>query len=303
MALTVSDRYRRFRRVERRLKRAHVPRSASDRLAGILVGGGFQLRGEEVGFEVGGLRLVAPRRFASHYIEASYEPELTNWLQQHLAPGAVVIDAGAHIGYLSMVMAKFIGTGGRVYAVEPALENVDYLSRNVRANALHNVEILPVALGDQPALAAFNINSSSDSYGFFEHPNTATLFTRAVPVMSIDSLFSQTTLPRLDLIKIDVEGAELEVIAGLRATLERFPYVPLVVEWFPAVYSSRGLDADALPEELGALGYSVSVLDAAGGTPPTVRAAQEALTRNELPRSWYCNILAQRQACGSTDRV
>jgi FkbM family methyltransferase len=289
-----SDRYRLFRRVESRLNRGHFPRAASDRLAGPIVGGGFRLRGIEAEFELNSVKLVAPRRFVSNFVDTDYEPELVAWLQHTLAPGCVVIDAGAHIGYLSIVMAVLVGGSGHVFAIEPALENVEYLSRNVRANCVHNVDILPVALAERPGLASFNINGSSDSFGFFEHPNTATVSSRSVPVMSIDSIFSESSLARLDLVKIDVEGAELEVLAGLRATLDRFPRVPLIVEWFPAVYANRGLGLDSLPRELERLGYAVSVLDAAGGGPSTVAAARAALGRKEVPPFWYCNLLAQR---------
>jgi FkbM family methyltransferase len=285
------------------LRRARVPRGASDRLAGLIVGDGLRLRGEEAEFEVNGVKLAAPRRFLSNYIETSYEPELVSWLQHNLAPGCVVIDSGAHVGYLSIVMAALVGNSGHVFAIEPALENVNYLIRNMRTNDARNVDIIPVALAEHPGLASFNINGSSDSFGFFEHPNTATVSTRMVPIMSIDSIFSELSLSRLDLIKIDVEGAELEVLAGLAATLERFPRVPMIVEWFPAIYASRKIRLDALPRQLWELGYSVSVLDASGGGPLTVEAVRDALENQELAPSWYCNLLAQPSVSAFSETV
>lgn len=291
-----AKRYRWLRRMESRLRRAHVPASAlTGWLAGPIVGGGFRLRGDDATFDVDGVRLVTPRRFVPHFIQAPYEPDLLMWLDHNLAPGGVAIDVGAHVGYLSIVMAKLVGSAGHVYAIEPALENVAYLTKNLEANHVRNVDILPVAAAAEPGLATFRINESSDSFGFFEHPNTSTISTRSVPVMSIDSIFSESSLPRLDLIKIDVEGAELETLSGLQATLERFPRLPLVVEWFPAAYASRGIDSDLLPNELASLGYSVDILDPAGREgPSTVGATLRALGRNELPSSWYCNLLAQR---------
>ena len=288
------ERYRMFRRVESRLRRARVPQAACDRLARTIVGDDFRLRGDEAEFEINGVRLAAPRRFLSNYLQTSYEPELVTWLQDNLGPGGIVIDAGAHVGYLSIVMAALVGERGHVFAIEPAIENVAYLSRNLRRNGAQNVEILPVALAGQPGLGSFNLNGSSDSFSFFEHPNTATISTRLVPVMSIDSIFSESTLPRLDLLKIDVEGAELEVLAGLSATLDRFPRAPLVVEWFPAIYRNRSISSDSLPKQLAELGYSVSILDASRGSPSTVGAVREALEMQVLSPSWYCNLLAQR---------
>src|SRR5487761_1651846 len=69
------ERYRMFRRVESRLRRARVPQAACDRLARTIVGDDFRLRGDEAEFEINGVRLAAPRRFLSNYLQTSYEPE------------------------------------------------------------------------------------------------------------------------------------------------------------------------------------------------------------------------------------
>ena len=287
---------RRFSVTQSRLARLHVPRGVSDRLAPLIIGRDVRIEGDTAHFPAGGFKLSAPRRFLRHHLASPYEPQLTGWLDQHLPLGGTAIDVGAHIGYLTMVMADRVGPSGHVYAVEPALENVEYLARNVSENDFHNIDILAVAIADKPGLATFNLNESSDSFGFFEHPNTATVATRSVPVMSLDALFSDARLPRLDLIKVDVEGAEPEAISGMAETLGRFPGAALAVEWFPAVYKSRGIDPMCVPGQLTALGYDLAILDASDGSPTAVHAVGEAIERGLLPSSWYCSLVAESRS-------
>jgi FkbM family methyltransferase len=288
------DAIRRYERTARRLDRLRVPRRVQESLAGTMIRRDVRIRGDEARYEVGDLAIASPRRFLPHFLSGPYEPELVGWLARRLPRDGIAIDAGAHIGYLSLVMAQIVGPAGRVYAIEPALESIGYLAENIRRNGAGNVEVLPVALADEVGLLRFNLNSSSDSFGFYEHPNTATVATRDVVVLTLDALFGPDALPRLDLLKIDVEGAEPEALEGAAALLRRFPAAPLVVEWFPAVYEARGVAPDVLPALLRDLGRSVEVLDPMGGGLRDVDEITTALRARTLPRSWYCNLAAQR---------
>jgi FkbM family methyltransferase len=286
-----SRRHLALRRARRALDLIGVPSSVTGRVARLFRPTGGDAEG--VPFDVGGVRLWAPRRFVANYVGREYEPGLTRLLRETLREGAVVIDAGAHVGYLSILMAREVGAAGRVFAIEPSLENVDFLRRNLAANQVTNVSVLPVALTSRPGLVSFHLNESSDSYGLFDHPNTPTTSIEIVPAMSLDALFGGFDLDRLDLIKIDTEGAEIEVLQGMVWLRERFPVTPIVVEWFPAAYVNRGLDGDALPRHLESLGLSLDVLDPSGGGPGTVAAAAQELAERRLPTHWYCNLVAR----------
>jgi FkbM family methyltransferase len=267
-----------------------LPPSFTGRVARLLGGTGHDVEG--VPFDVGGVRVWAPHRFVANYVGREYEPGLTAFLRETLGQGAVVIDAGAHVGYLSILMARQVGAGGRVFAIEPSLENVGFLRRNLAANQVSNVHVLPVALTSQPGLVSFHLNESSDSYGLFDHPNAATTSIEIVPASSLDALFGDFALDRLDLVKIDTEGAEIDVLQGMARLRERFRATPIVVEWFPAAYVNRGLDADALPRYLESRGFSLAVLDPLGGAPTTVAAVAHELAQGRLPTHWYCNLVA-----------
>jgi len=133
-----------------------------------------------------------------------------------LKPGAVVIEAGANIGALTVPIARQVGAGGRVVAYEPQAPIADLLARNLAANGLANVEVRRAALGGQRGIlhvpkldyrARGNFGGVALGDGDGED----------VPVDTIDGL----GLARVDLIKIDVEGMEAEVLDGAAETIRR----------------------------------------------------------------------------------
>ena len=283
-----------FFRISSILRRLHVPPALVDRLAPLVIGSDVHVHGDGAECDIDRFHLTFPRRFLPHFVGSRYEPETIRWLESHLSPGGVAVDAGSHVGYVAIVMARCVGAQGQVFAIEPAVENVLQIVANVRRNDLCNVEILPVALSDHAGAARFNLNESSDSFGFYDHPNTATTATRIVPTVTLDDILNDIRPQRLDVIKVDVEGAELEVLAGMSQTIALHRDVKLLVEWFPAAYLKRGVAPDVLPRHLASLGYDVSLLDPSHGDYRSVEVVLEALQNGELPPAWYCNLAAQR---------
>ncbi len=209
-----------------------------------------------VRFSVNGVNLTAPSHFVALYIGRQYEPLLVRWLQRHLSPGAVAVDVGAHIEFLSIIMSRAVGPAGHIVALEPAPENVRLLRRNLSANGSSNVQVVPSAAGDAAGKHAFHLTGSTDSHGFYDHPLTPTMSTIEVDVARLDDLLTGT----VDLVKIDVEGAELDVLSGMdRIFREGLKY--LVVEWNPACQLRAGRKVAELPERLTREGYSLTVLD------------------------------------------
>lgn len=141
---------------------------------------------------------------------------------EHYKPkeGDIVIDAGAFLGHFTLYAAKFVGDKGRVFAFEPDKNNYRNLIRNIELNSLKNVE-------------AFNMGvwSIEGNLEFFEHPqkgfassflfeNTAGKSTSLRSVTSIDAFLKKMQITKLNFIKMDVEGAELEAIKGAEQTLK-----------------------------------------------------------------------------------
>lgn len=133
-----------------------------------------------------------------------------------LAPGDVVIDAGAHVGNHTVFFAGRVGPEGCVYAFEPQRRLFQILCANLALNGLTNVEAVHAAVGIAPGtMAVPNVDYAAP--GNFGSVRLDGGGSRQVAVMSIDSL----GLTRCDAIKIDVEGMELAVLDGAAALIER----------------------------------------------------------------------------------
>jgi FkbM family methyltransferase len=142
---------------------------------------------------------------------------------RHLAPGAVFYDIGANLGFFSLLAARLSGLReGRVYAFEAAPDNAEAIRRNAELNLIPNVEVISAAVSASSGRAQLQVvddQSWSKLADYGEHPFTVDLID--VETVAIDDLLARGALPPPDLVKIDVEGAEIAVLQGMRDTIER----------------------------------------------------------------------------------
>ena len=239
--------------------------------------------------DVGDLRLAIPPRFLDSYAAGNFEPLTREWLRANVRPGMVAVDVGAHIGFLTLTMAALVGPGGRVYAFEPVPESLRYLRANRRLNRARGVKVVAAAAG--PAAAAtrtFHVTKSSDCAGFYAHSFSRTVRTTEVRQLTVDSM-----VPHADVVKIDVEGAELEVLEGMPRLLAS-PGIRLLVEWNPGGQAAGGHDLDALPQALLAMGFTLTVHDNIVGRTLTVDEVLAQATAGTLPDRWFANLACHR---------
>ncbi|MFP2908125.1 FkbM family methyltransferase [Pyxidicoccus sp. 3LFB2] len=120
----------------------------------------------------------------------------------HVRPGMVAFDVGANIGYLSLYLRSRIGLDGQLHCFEPEPENFAELDANLRRNNLDNCHAVQAAVGAEEG--------------------TRTLAPGVtVPVITLDGFIAKHGVPRVDFVRIDVEGAELDVLTGMKAVLSR----------------------------------------------------------------------------------
>jgi FkbM family methyltransferase len=149
------------------------------------------------------------------------EPE---WLLlNRLTMGAVLLDIGAHQGRYALAARSRIGPAGRVIAVESHPHNADLLRRNLAENGMHTSVVVNAACwsADQPLFLHADPMSSHSSVSV-QPTSQPTPVQMLVPGMKVDTLVARMALPRLDAIKLDVEGSELDVLIGAEATLSAF---------------------------------------------------------------------------------
>jgi FkbM family methyltransferase len=187
--------------------------------------------------------------FAQGWVERRERwPEL-EWLQENfLEQGDCVVDCGANMGFTTIFFAHFVGPGGKVFAFEPYAPNAADIRQNVSLNNLTNVEVRQVAAGSSARTARLMATSNG------------TLVAGDLPgVISVDELPLDDALAgvRPTLIKIDVEGHELEVLKGATRILQMRP--KLDIEVHPFLHADRLAHCQAVFEMLGRLDYQLFV--------------------------------------------
>lgn len=144
------------------------------------------------------------------------------WFYPYINKESVIIDVGAAYGSWSIPGAIL---GGHVYSFEPRPAIYDNLVHNFEINGLKNYTAIEMAVSDHDSTATMcNAHNSSTIKEGQEHVLCSSTF--EVPVTTIDTIVENQKIPRVDYIKVDAEGVELEVLKGAARTIERFhPYI------------------------------------------------------------------------------
>lgn len=190
-----------------------------------------------------------------------YSADVVVLLKRMLKPGMVVVDVGANIGEVTLVSAQCVGNAGSVIAFEPVNVIANRLAEHVRINNLEQVVIIRDALG-----AAIEkrvpIYTSCGQKVSDEHQGLASLYAKDkdqepiefVNITTLDETVASLCLPRVDLIKIDIEGGELACLQGAESVLRRFrPMLIVEIQAFSA--RQAGWDVSELFQYLHGLGY------------------------------------------------
>jgi FkbM family methyltransferase len=167
------------------------------------------------------------------------EPDTVNWIETYFKEGDTALDIGANIGAYALIMAKFIGDKGKVYAFEPAWQNFQKLNKNIILNKFHSrIMALNIALSDEKKLDVFNYRDFT--YGSSLHTvGEAVDFVgnKFDPVMkqeimcyTVDGFISDFKIREVNHIKLDVDGIEAKVIKGSENLLKDTPCRSMMVE-------------------------------------------------------------------------
>lgn len=188
-----------------------------------------------------------------------YEPYERRLLQSLIVPGTTAIDVGANIGLYTLLFARAVGEEGRVYAFEPEPENLRLLAHNVRTNGCRNVTIVPKAVAARTGVATLFLSADNrGDHRLFDSGDGRR--TMPVPTVALDEAFAGHDGP-LALVKIDIQGAEVEALSGMRVLLERHPETWVAVEYWPRGLRRAGASGEELLDALEALNRLVFRID------------------------------------------
>ena len=191
-----------------------------------------------------------------------YEPQVTAVFRDRIKPGMKVLDIGANIGYFTMLAASLTGPGGHVMAIEPNAGNVKLLEASRRANAFEQVTVVQAAAGRELGLLVLNTSHSNGTTSPLSQDLRSLMDSTTVPSLKIDDLVPKDQ--RIDFIKIDVEGAEYNALAGASELIRRCRPT-IASEFGPDMMPSiSGVQGPVYLQFLIDCGYRISVLERDG---------------------------------------
>jgi FkbM family methyltransferase len=194
---------------------------------------------------------VVPREMMNRamFLYGTFEISETRLVQSLLHPGMTFLDVGANIGYYTLIAARLVGATGMVHSFEPSDAMRSKLEANIRRNGFVNVTVHPEALAQTTGEVEFFASQSSANQGISSIlPGEGRAAAHKVPSVSLDDFQARLAGRRVDLIKMDIEGAELLAIEGGRLTFSHQDAPPLIFE---------ARDPGPIADTLGSLGYQI----------------------------------------------
>lgn len=194
---------------------------------------------------------------------------MTVWAQALLPVGGTFLDVGAHAGYFTLLAAHRVGPRGRVFALEPVPQTFATLQAHLRSNSIANVEPHMIALSDANGTLRLHLPPANEHRDY-----NVTYISRSgwteidVPCRRLDVCLSEWQANRIDLMKMDVEGAEPKVLAGGAQRLKEGVVKHLIIEVNGPRLTEGGSSPAKLFAQLAELGFAPASLR--GGRARTV---------------------------------
>ncbi len=209
-----------------------------------------------------------------------WEQQETRFLCAVLRPGDVFVDVGANIGYFSLLASRLVGESGAVLAFEPERDNYRLLEANCRLNDCANVRCFKAALGEENASGTLYLNELNRGDHSL-YPEQTGRTGQDISIVNGSRLIGASH-PRVDCIKIDTQGAECDVLAGLRELIAASAAgLVMVIEFSPLLLKRAGTSGRVLLDLLADHDWQMYLMDeAAQGLLPV--SAQQVRSLSDI---------------------
>ena len=182
-------------------------------------------------YVVHGSRMYLHPSFGDNHsiIYGTYEKDTVKIFKQVVTTGQVVVDVGAHVGFYSLLAAQLVGREGKVFAFEPQPDVFAILCRNIQENGYESI-VTPImkAVGKQKIKTTLFVSDTDSGaasiYRVEGRPVEAEM-------ISLDEFFAQIGWPRVDVVKIDAGGDEVDILMGMAGVIRRNPRIKLFIEF------------------------------------------------------------------------
>ncbi len=215
-------------------------------------------QGKDISIELSSDSVLAEPLFVGRF-----EEDESEFLRSIAESGMKVIDVGANVGIYTVLLGKAIRPFGHIWSFEPYQPVASYLKRNIEMNELDNVTVIEKAVAEKEGVLDFHIFSDGDdvynSLGAAERPEEQLYAVRKIPVSvtTLDTVADETGIEKIDILKIDVEGAEEWVLKGAERLIRRSPNLQIVMELYEPSVQQCGCSIKRLIELLGSWGFSM----------------------------------------------
>jgi FkbM family methyltransferase len=193
-------------------------------------------------------------RYRFEMLVGWYEYPTTFWMRKLIQPGMVVADIGAHVGYFSCLLSRLVGPTGKVLAFEPSPENFPILVHNLSRQRYYNSFPYQVAVSDKKDHALLYISPGHSNHSLVSG-FTKAVGTINIETISIDQFLASNDLDNIDLVKIDVEGAEHKVLTGMVQLLSNANHLAIIIEVNPNALHAAGSTPQILLTLLASYGF------------------------------------------------
>jgi len=213
---------------------------------------------------VEGVKINLPGRNAPSAVTAHllmygvWERFQTELSKDFIHEGMVVVDIGAHIGYYTLLAAKHVGKKGRVFAFEPEPSNYAFLVKNIEANSYsHVIPIKKAVTARTGTVKLFLDRRESGEHSIVEDKQRQEAI--LVDSVALDDFFGEDYA--IDVIKMDIEGAEMAALLGMGKIIARSPRLAIFTEFYPRAIEGAGFSPAAYFDELQRHGFKIYIID------------------------------------------
>ncbi len=213
--------------------------------------------------------------------------------------GMNVVDIGANIGLYTVIASHRIGPDGKVFAYEPEKDNFTILTKNIDLNQKHNSIALQIALSEK--IEKRNLYLAEDNKGHHSFAKDSSVnIPISVVTDTLDYSLEKYGSPKIDIIKMDIEGAEPLALKGMTQTIIRNPDIIIFTEIYPNAIRRLGHDPLDFLASLAGFGLSIWIIDEDISKPTQLKPENFQSYIEHFPKGEsFHNLYASKKPIGS----
>jgi FkbM family methyltransferase len=224
------------------------------------------------------------------------EPGLVRFFQSLIRPGMTIVDVGANFGIFTLYAARSLQWNGRVHSFEPAPSTHELLRENVQVNGFleaNLVQFHETAVTDSEGIAKLTTFADNSGHNTLFWQNAGAEFV-VVKTTRLDTALQEEE--RVNVVKIDAEGAELKILRGMKRTIERNPEIHILIEFAPIHLARAQVTPEDFLKVVAELDLEVRIVDDLTG-------AIREVSDQELRMTYSSNLYLCRRNRGSQSEV